>query len=227
MPNRAHSRRDPQKGKNGFSNNKGFTVIELMITVGVLAVLMSLALPSYRTLIEKRHVTSGAQQFAAFISSAKMEAIKRNQDVRLSRKVANDGSWCVGYASYAENAAPDAACDCTIDDPSAGGACAVKNLDSGLPELRVFDDVRFNAIAKLDGVDVAGASNSTKVVSFDPVRGMLNIDGQVPRTVHPIEVKLNSKNDVYAINIRVSPTGRVSMCSAARGDYSVPGYDDC
>ena len=227
MTDRALLRRDPLKGKKGFSTNKWFTVIELMIAIGVLAVLMSLALPSYRTLIEKRQITSGAQQFAAFISSAKMEAIKRNQDVRLSRNVANDGSWCVGYASYAENAAPDAACNCTIEDPTDGAACAVKNLDNGLPELRVFDDVRFNAIAKLDGVDVAGASNSTKVVSFDPIRGMLNIDGQVPSTVNPIEVRLNSKNDVYAINVRVSPTGRVTMCSASRGEYSVPGYDDC
>jgi type IV fimbrial biogenesis protein FimT len=228
MPIKAETRRDPQKGKKEFSTNKGFTLIELMITVGVLAVLMSLALPSYRTLIEKRQVTSGAQQFAAFISSAKMEAVMRNQNVRLSRKVTDDGSWCVGYASYASNAAPDAACDCTIDVPSSDGACAVKNLDGSLPELRVFDDVRFNAIAKLNGVDVAGASDSTKVVSFDPIRGMLNIDGQVPSIVHPIEVRLNSKNDVYAINVRVSPTGRVSMCSAAaRGEYAVPGYDDC
>ena len=44
MPNRAHSRRDPQKGKNGFSTSKGFTVIELMIAVGVLAIITSLAL---------------------------------------------------------------------------------------------------------------------------------------------------------------------------------------
>jgi type IV fimbrial biogenesis protein FimT len=227
MTSKALLRRDPQKGKKEFSTNKGFTVIELMITLAVLAILMSLALPSYRTLIEKRQVTSGAQQFAAFISSAKMEAVMRNQNVRLSRKVANDGSWCVGFASYAANAAPDAACDCTIEVASDTGACAVKNLNNGLPELRVFDDVRFNAIAKLDGVTVAGLSNNTKVVSFDPIRGMLNIDGQVPSIVHPIEVRLNSKNDVYAIDVRVSPTGRVSMCSAARGDYAVPGFDGC
>jgi prepilin-type N-terminal cleavage/methylation domain-containing protein len=230
MTSKALLRRDPQKGKKEFSTNKGFTIIELMIVVGVLAILMSLALPSYRTLIEKRQVTSGAQQFAAFISSAKMEAVMRHQDVRLSRTVADDGSWCVGFASYAENTASDDAdgCDCTIVDPTADGACTVKNLDGSRPELRVFDDVRFNAIAKLNGVDVAGASASTKVVSFDPIRGMLNIDGQIPSAVHPIEVKLNSKNDVYAINVRVSATGRVTMCSSAlRGDYPVPGYDDC
>jgi prepilin-type N-terminal cleavage/methylation domain-containing protein len=223
MTDQALLRRDPQKGKKEFSTNKGFTIIELMIVVGVLAILMSLALPSYRTLIEKRQVTSGAQQFAAFISSAKMEAVMRNQNVRLSRKVANDGSWCVGFASYAANAAPDAACDCTIEVASDTGACAVKNLNNGLPELRVFDDVRFNAIAKLNGVDVAGT-----VVSFDPIRGMLNIDGQPPSTDNPLAVRLNSKNDVYAIDVRVSATGRVTMCSSAlRGDYPVPGYDDC
>ena len=77
-------RRDPQQGKKGFSANKGFTVIELMIAVAVIAIITSLALPSYRSLIEKRQVTSGAQQLSAFMSAAQSEAIKRNREVALT-----------------------------------------------------------------------------------------------------------------------------------------------
>jgi prepilin-type N-terminal cleavage/methylation domain-containing protein len=76
--------RDPQQGKKGFSANKGFTVIELMIAVAVIAIITSLALPSYRSLIEKRQVTSGAQQLSAFMSAAQSEAIKRNREVALT-----------------------------------------------------------------------------------------------------------------------------------------------
>ena len=54
MPSRALSRRDPQNGKNGFSIARGFTVIEMMIALAVLAIITSLALPSYRALLEKR-----------------------------------------------------------------------------------------------------------------------------------------------------------------------------
>ena len=84
MPNSAQTRRDPQKGKNGFSNNKGFTLIELMIAIAVLAIVTSLALPSYRTIIEKRQVTSGAEQFRAFMSSAQFESVRRNQPVAVN-----------------------------------------------------------------------------------------------------------------------------------------------
>ena len=73
MPSQAQTRRDPQKGKKGFSTNKGFTVIELMIGIAVVAIIASLALPSYRAIIEKRQVTSAAEQLTAFLGSMKGE----------------------------------------------------------------------------------------------------------------------------------------------------------
>ena len=76
-------RRDPQKGKKEFSAHKGFTLIEVMIAIGVLAIIMSLALPSYRSIMEKRQVTSSAEQLSAFMSAAQMEAVKRNQPVAI------------------------------------------------------------------------------------------------------------------------------------------------
>ena len=84
MPSPALKGRDPQQGKKGFSTNKGFTVIELMISIAVLAIITSLALPSYRAIIEKRQVTSGAEQLTAFLSAAQMEAVKRNQPVAIA-----------------------------------------------------------------------------------------------------------------------------------------------
>ncbi|MBT8046834.1 MAG: prepilin-type N-terminal cleavage/methylation domain-containing protein, partial [Gammaproteobacteria bacterium] len=61
MTSSAQHRKDPQKGKKEFSTTKGFTLIELLIVVAVIAIITSLALPSYRTIIEKRQVTSGAE----------------------------------------------------------------------------------------------------------------------------------------------------------------------
>ena len=83
MPNSAQTRREPQKGKNGFSAQKGFTLIELLIAVAIMAIVASLALPSYRSIVEKRQVTSGAEQLSAFLSAAQTEAIKRNQEVSI------------------------------------------------------------------------------------------------------------------------------------------------
>ena len=52
MPSSAQTRRDPQQGKKGFSKNKGFTVIELLIAVAVIAPQQNLTLHS-----GKRHIT--------------------------------------------------------------------------------------------------------------------------------------------------------------------------
>jgi prepilin-type N-terminal cleavage/methylation domain-containing protein len=40
-------RRDPQNGKKEFSTHKGFTVIELMIIVAVIAIILAMAVPAY------------------------------------------------------------------------------------------------------------------------------------------------------------------------------------
>jgi len=215
-------RRDPQKGKKEFSTHKGFTVIELMIAVAVVAIIASLALPSYRTLIEKRHVTSSAQQVAAFLSSAKMEAVKHNQNVRLSSNDTAD-TWCLGFASYAANADPGDACDCTEIDPMALDACVIENLDNSGQQLRVLNGAALGTKVKLSGIV---PDNTDDVVSIDPLRGMVTVNNVVVKW--PLEVRLASGEDTYALNVRVSPTGRVTMCSDMdRTDLAVPGYDDC
>ena len=96
MPSRAHSRKDPLKGKKEFSTNKGFTLIEVMIVIGVVAILASLALPSYRTILEKRQVTSGAEQISAFISAVQFEAVKRGEPLAVNYLRTDTDTWCLG-----------------------------------------------------------------------------------------------------------------------------------
>ena len=225
MPSQAKTRRDPQKGKKGFSTNKGFTLIELMIVVGVLAVIMSLAFPSYRNLIEKRQVTGTAEQLAAFLSSAKMEAVKRNKNVLLQK--ANDQS-CMGFVTYAINDSPNSvSCDCTVTDASADGACSVVNLDDGGPELRRMDVSGLASRLKVTVDEVNIGANAGDDVAIDGLRGLLTVNG-VAETTPPIEIKLTSLNDKYAMNVLVSATGRVTLCSDnARAEYPVPGYAEC
>ena len=90
----------------------GFTVIELMITIAVLAIVFSLALPSYRAIIEKRQVTSGAEQATAFFSTVKSIAVKRNEDIGL---YIDPNAGCLGFRVI-----DGASCDCSLDVPDAG-----------------------------------------------------------------------------------------------------------
>jgi len=188
------TRRDPQKGKKEFSTHKGFTLIELMVVIAVIAIITSFALPSYRTLIEKRSVTSGAQQVSAFFSAAKMEAVKRNEMIAIHTDLANA---CMGFFAYDPDAAtPRTNCDCTLTDPDAGNACAIDDLGDGGMRLHVLN------------------------------ASLLNFDGAVAPI--PLELKMLSKQDAYGLNVQLTATGRVTICSdMPSGGFNVPGYDDC
>ena len=60
-------------------SSAGLTLVELLITLAVLAIALALAIPSYQSFVEKRQVTSVSEQFASFIAEAKSEAIKQNE----------------------------------------------------------------------------------------------------------------------------------------------------
>lgn len=211
-------RRDPQKGENGIPAQRGFTVIELMITIGVIAIIASLALPSYRTLIEKRQVTSGAQQISAFLSSAKVEAIKRNEQIAIWRDLENQ---CIGYFSLATDA-DRSDCDCTLLDPDAVNACAVDELrDGSRMALRVISSSILTKPVDITAFDLGGGDD---LVIFDPVRGMLVADDTVEM---PLQVKMVSDDQTYALNVRLSATGRTTICTDVDAELAVPGYDVC
>lgn len=65
----------------GSARSRGFTLIELMITVSVLAVLLAVAVPSFQTLIINMSLTSAANEVTAALQQARMEAIRRNRTV--------------------------------------------------------------------------------------------------------------------------------------------------
>ena len=138
MPTTAQTRKDPQKGKKEFSKNKGFTLIELMIAVAVIAVITSLALPSYRSLIEKRQVTSGAEQLSAFLSAAQTEAIKRNQEVAITCTV--EAGQCQAWI-LAKNEGDDNESLRTLEFSNLKAAVMAISYD-GTDDQVVFDPVR-------------------------------------------------------------------------------------
>lgn len=72
----------------------GFTLIELMVTVAVLAILVTIALPSFRAVIIDSRMAGQSNEFLAALTFARSEAIKRNANVTLSAK---SGSWANGW----------------------------------------------------------------------------------------------------------------------------------
>lgn len=72
----------------------GFTLIELMTVITLMAVVLGLGVPSFRSFVLGQRVKSAAFAFANAAVQARSEAIKRNSDVAL---VAAGGGWAQGW----------------------------------------------------------------------------------------------------------------------------------
>ena len=57
----------------------GFTLVELMVTVTVVAILATVAMPSLRGVVNSNRLRAGANETIAVLQSARLEAIKANR----------------------------------------------------------------------------------------------------------------------------------------------------
>lgn len=72
----------------------GFTIIELMTTLAVLAILITIAAPSLSDLVRDQRVKTATFDVYASVIFARSEAIKRNADVDL---VPAGADWAAGW----------------------------------------------------------------------------------------------------------------------------------
>jgi type IV fimbrial biogenesis protein FimT len=72
----------------------GFTLIELLVTVAVSAILLTVAIPSFREIIMNNRLAAQANEFVTALSVARTEALKRSAQVTVCKS--SDGASCGG-----------------------------------------------------------------------------------------------------------------------------------
>jgi len=66
------------------ADSKGFTLVEMMILVAVMAILAAIAAPNLKTYMAQRRLNGAARQVMTDLMAAKMKAVSFNQNVKVS-----------------------------------------------------------------------------------------------------------------------------------------------
>lgn len=177
--------------------HQGFTLVELMVTVAVLAILASVAVPSYQNMIETRRLVAATEAVYAQLQFYRSEAIKSGQEVDMNVSIRAGTPWCLGMSNANAN------CDCTT-----AAACRYgPDLDaSGSADLE-----RNLLGSEFQGISLA--TNASNVL-IDSAQGAFPGGGGT--------ITLTSASS-KTTKIIASKVGRIRICTSS----SVGGYPAC
>lgn len=87
---------------NNFT--KGFTLIELMITLAVIGVLITIAAPNFSAVIKNNCITTKTNTLISSLQYARSEATKRKKQINITK---NSSGWSFGWDISEEGKASD------------------------------------------------------------------------------------------------------------------------
>lgn len=95
------------KNQTKASMHNGFTLIELMVVIVIAAILLSIAVPSFQSLIKRNNVDSLQSKLSSAMSTARTEAASRNKVVTICASVnetnCTSGVWASGWIVFEDN----------------------------------------------------------------------------------------------------------------------------
>ncbi|MEO8938701.1 MAG: GspH/FimT family pseudopilin [Burkholderiaceae bacterium] len=91
------------------SRGRGFTLIELMIVMVVIAIMMAIAVPSFVSFISNYRATSATNEFLQGVTMTRSEALKRGRRVLMVPNASDgvtpstSGDWVYGWTVFVDN----------------------------------------------------------------------------------------------------------------------------
>jgi len=123
----------------------GFTLVEMVVTVAIMALLLALGVPSFQALMRNNRVAAHANEFLGALNLARGEAIKRGSGVRVV--------LCPGTSAGCSGTAWGSGWIVFVDTNNNG------SRDAGEPVLRVYSALSGNET-------LTGNTNVSSYISF-------------------------------------------------------------
>jgi type IV fimbrial biogenesis protein FimT len=189
---------------------KGVTLIELMVTIAVLAVLATLAAPSFADFRERQALRGVADNFVAAIGLAKEEAVKRDSYVRVDFKPFGTNGVCMGAVTVSSGSATSG-CDCASNAASCTVALFPENVND-LQKVQVVGSVTLN------DVDINYGAGNGFVID--------------PKTATLYDINSGGKLTLftsrgYRAAVQVNAMARPTVCTPTDAVKSLPGIQTC
>ncbi len=80
--------------------SKGFTLMELLTTLAVMAIIGSIAIPSFASLVQRQRLDSARQQLMGALMLTRQQAVAQGRSIVLSR---SGDSWSNGWAMIVDD----------------------------------------------------------------------------------------------------------------------------
>ena len=139
----------------------GFSLIEMMVVVAILAIILTIASPNLIDMIDRQRVMGAAEDVRALLSLARSEAIKQSTDVHASIVVS--GAY-VGLSH--DGTCQTEIAKCTIDLAGTEVTKLVKLSDYTGVSIELADDAESSIIFTSRGVPATlGAGTTIKLTS--------------------------------------------------------------